>query len=453
MWTDLFKKRTSGHFSSFQVICLGFLLVIAVGCVLLMLPISARGDGKASFFDALFTAVSAVCVTGLVVQDTATFWSPFGQAVILSLIQIGGMGVITIAVLITKISGKKIGLMQRGVMQDSIAAPQIGGIVRLTGFIVKTTVLIELAGAAVMAPVFCGEFGIAKGLWYALFHSVSAFCNAGFDLMGAKEPFSSLTSYAGQPVINLAVMLLIIIGGISFLVWDDVRTHGIHFQRYRLQSKLILIVSAVLIVFPALFFFLFEFSSSAWDDFSLADKIWMSLFQAVAPRTAGFNTADLSSFSEGGQAITIALMLIGGSPGSTAGGMKTTTVAVLFFSSLSVFLRKEDTECLGRRISAETVRNAAAILLLYLALLLFGGVSISLLDGLPISVSFFEAASAVGTVGLTLGVTTKLCAASRMILMFLMFFGRIGGLTLIFAALSPRRTPTAKKPLEKVTVG
>ena len=223
------KKQKS--MSSFQVIILSFFCLILVGTLLLMLPISSRERCFTSFADAMFTAVSATCVTGLIVKDTATYWSLFGQAVILTLIQIGGMGVITIGLAIMRVSGKKIGLSQRSIMQESISAPQVGGIVRLTGFILKTSAIIELTGAALLAPVFCKDFGIAKGLWYALWHSVSAFCNAGFDLMGVREPFSSLTTYNSSIYVNIVIMLLIIIGGIGFLVWHDIGEHKVQIKK------------------------------------------------------------------------------------------------------------------------------------------------------------------------------------------------------------------------------
>lgn len=446
-------KNKNRHFSSFQIISLGFLLVIIMGSVLLMLPVSTVSGKGTSFLDALFTATSAVCVTGLVVHDTATWWSGFGQAVLLLLIQVGGMGVVTVAVFIARMSGRKIGLMQRSTMQEAIAAPKVGGIVRLTVFILKTTLIIEAMGALLMMPVFCPEFGILKGIWYAMFHSVSAFCNAGFDLMGIKREYSSLTFYMGHPMINIVIMALIVIGGIGFLTWDDVKKNGYHLRKYRMQSKIILSASVILILLPAIYFFFGEFSKAVWEDTSFLEKIWMSLFQAVTPRTAGFNTIDLAALSEAGQTMMIILMLIGGAPGSTAGGMKITTFAVLFLSAIAVFGREEEATCFGRRIAGETIRQAAAILLLYLTLLLLGGISISILEGLPILPCFFEAASAIATVGLSLGLTPALCAASRFILILLMFFGRVGGMTLVFAALSNVRQSKAKLPQEKITVG
>ena len=433
--------------TSFQIIILGFLGVILLGTILLMLPLSNKDGCVTPFLDALFTSTSAVCVTGLVLHDTATYWSMFGQLVIMVLIQIGGMGVITVAAAFALISGRKISLMQRSTMQEAISAPKVGGIVRLTSFIIKTTLLIELAGAAIMTPVFFRDFG-AKGLWMALFHSISAFCNAGFDLMGARASFSSLTSYAEEPVINLTIMLLIIIGGIGFLTWDDIRSNRLHLHQYRMQSKIILCTTALLLAAPVVYFFFFEFGSLEPEK-----RILASLFQSVSPRTAGFNTVDLASLSEAGQCITIVLMLIGGSPGSTAGGMKTTTVAVLFATAISTFRRQESGHFFGRRVDDDVVKNAATILVMYLALFFFGGLTISIAEKLPMLTCLFEAASAVGTVGLTLGITPGLGIVSKIILITLMFCGRVGGLTLIFAALSGTQKNVSKFPREKITVG
>lgn len=434
--------------TSSQIIVLGFLGAILLGAFLLMLPF-ATADGKgATFADALFTATSATCVTGLVVQDTATYWSGFGQAVILLMIQVGGMGVVTFAVAISVASGKKIGLMQRSTMQEAISAPKMGGIVKLTGFILSTTAVIELLGAAVMAPVFIKEFGAGKGIWLAFFHSVSAFCNAGFDLMGSREKYSSLTSFIDNPLINIVIMVLIIVGGIGFLVWEDVKTNRHHLHKYRMQSKIVLITSAILILIPALFFFFTCFSGMP-----LKGRIFSSIFQSVTTRTAGFNTADLTKIGSGNTALMIVLMLIGGSPGSTAGGMKTTTVAVLILTAISVFRRKEHTNFAGRSIADSVLRNSVAIVMMYLILFLTGGVLITVLEDLPMMTCMFESASAIGTVGLTLGITPSLGAVSRIILIFLMYIGRVGGLTLIFSTITTNQSNMAKLPQEKLTVG
>lgn len=260
---ELTGKKNHRHITSFQVIILGFFSVILIGGLLLTLPVATQDGQGASFADGIFTATSAVCVTGLVVHDTATYWSMFGQAVILLLIQIGGMGVVTVAVAIAAVAGRKIGLMQRSVMQEAISAHQVGGIVRMTKFILKTSMAIELVGAVLLSLVFCKDFGMAKGLWYGLFHSVSAFCNAGFDLIGIREPFSSLTSYASQPIVNLTIMALIVTGGLGFLTWADIQKNKWHFKKYRMQSKVILTVTAGLILIPAVYFFFFEFSDLA----------------------------------------------------------------------------------------------------------------------------------------------------------------------------------------------
>lgn len=434
--------------SSSQIIILGFAGVILLGSLLLMLPWAARDGQSAAFSDALFTATSAVCVTGLVVRDTATYWSPFGQGIILVLFQIGGMGVVPIAAAITVASGKKISLMQRSTMQEAISAPQMGGILRLTGFILQTTLIIELLGALLLAPAFSLELGWRKGIWYGLFHSVSAFCNAGFDLMGIRQSFSSLTAFSAHAVINIGVIFLIVFGGIGFTTWEDIHNNGLHFRKYRMQSKVILVTTGLLIVIPALYFFFFELGER-----TLAERIWASLFQSVTPRTAGFNTVDLTTFSEAGLAVIILLMLVGGSPGSTAGGMKTTTFAVLLSTAVSVFRRRAHTRFFGRRIAEDTIRDAATILTLYLVLFLVGGCIISRVEELPLLTCLFETASAVGTVGLTLGITPQLGQLSRAVLIFLMYIGRVGGLTLIFSAVSAQNDYSSRFPKEKLTVG
>ncbi len=443
MW-GLFHRR---QIRSSQIILLGFALVIALGALVLMLPVSSRSGTMTPFLNCLFTSTSAVCVTGLVVYDTATHWSAFGQGVILLLIQIGGMGVITVAAAITMASGKKISLMQRSTMQDAVSAHHVGGIVRFTGFILRGIFLFELLGALMLMTVFIPEYGI-NGIWLAVFHSVSAFCNAGFDLMGTNSPYSSLTAYTSHPVVNITIMLLIIVGGIGFLTWQDIRQNGYHMKRYRMQSKVILTVTGILILLPALYFYFFEFSS-----FSLSQRFWGSLFQAVTPRTAGFNTLDLTELSETGQMLICLLMLIGGSPGSTAGGMKTTTFAVLLACAVAVFRKRENGRFFGRRIADDTVKNAVTVFLLYITLFFAGGMIISRAEGLPLMACLFESASAAGTVGLTLGITPSLGWISKLVLISLMFFGRVGGLTLIFATLPATKNTLSRLPLEKITVG
>ena len=439
-----FKK----HLTTFQSIFLGFFLIIIIGSLLLMLPISSVSGKVTPFNESLFTATSAVCVTGLVVHDTGSYWSAFGQAVILILIQIGGLGVITVAASFALLSGRKISLMQRSTMQEAIAAPKIGGIVRLTGFVLKATLIFELSGAVIMMPVLCKDYGV-KGVWLAVFHSISAFCNAGFDILGTDaSKYVSLTQYVNCTSINLAVIFLIVIGGIGFLTWEDIYTNKLHFRRYRMQSKVILITSAVLIIVPALYFFFFDL-----NNLPIKQRILSSLFQSVTTRTAGFNTVDLTALQEPSIATMIVLMIIGGSPGSTAGGIKTTTVAVLIANSLATFGRKDSSNFFKRRIDNQVVKNASTILIMYLVLSFTGAVAISTAEKIPFLKCLFETSSAIGTVGLTLGITPELGLFSQLILILLMFCGRVGGLTLIYAAISNTKKNISKYPLEHITVG
>lgn len=442
------KSNIKKRLSSFQVILLGFAGVILLGALLLMLPISSAERVVTPFNEALFTSTSAVCVTGLVVKDTGSYWSSFGQAVIITLIQIGGLGVVTIAASFSMLAGRRISLMQRSTMQDAISAPKVGGIVKLTKFIITGTFIIEAVGAVSMMPVFCKNFG-AKGIWMSVFHSVSAFCNAGFDILGTEgNQFCSLTPYTSNPVINITVMLLIVIGGIGFLTWDDICNNKFKIKKYSMQSKIILLTSLILILLPAIYFFIFDYS-----DYSIGNRLLASLFQSVTTRTAGFNTTDLTKLTRPSQAIMIFLMLVGGSPGSTAGGLKTTTMAVLILNAFACFKRKENVCAFGRRIDDSVIKNAATIVMMYITLFFIGGVSICTIEKLPLVASLFETASAIGTVGLTLGITPKLSLASQIILIILMYLGRVGGLTLIYATLSVKKQINAKLPLDKITVG
>jgi len=434
--------------SSFQIIISGFVGVILLGALLLMLPVSTTEGCITPFNETLFTATSAVCVTGLVVQDTGSYWSGFGQAVILALIQIGGLGVVTVAASFALLSGRKISLMQRSTMQDAISAPKVGGVVRLTQFILRGTFLIELLGAAAMLPVFCRDYGW-RGIWMAVFHSISAFCNAGFDILGTENNlYPSLTGYTGSPIINITIMLLIVIGGIGFLTWDDICEHKWHFHRYRVQSKVILAITGFLIVMPAAFFFFEDFSA-----LPTGTQLLVSFFQSVTTRTAGFNTVALSAMSSASKGIMILLMLIGGAPGSTAGGMKTTTLGVLLANAVATFRQRDNAQFFKRRIDCNTVKTASTILTMYLTLFFGGGIFISVYEHLPLSDCLYETSSAVGTVGLTLGITPQLHIPSQIVLIILMYLGRVGGLTLIYATLSGKKAGNAKLPQEKITVG
>lgn len=444
----MLARKLGIKLSSFQIIILGFATLILISAVLLMLPISSRLGKITPFSEALFTATSAVCVTGLVVRDTGSYWSTFGQTIIFLLIQIGGLGVITVAASFALISGRKMSILDRSTMQDAISAHKVGGIVRLTKLILKGTFIIELIGATVLLVVFVPEYGL-KGVWFAIFHSVSAFCNAGFDLFGTDtSQYNSLVVYSGNILVNITIIALITIGGIGFLTWDDIYKNKHRFRHYSMQSKVILLTSLFLVVVPALIFFCVDFKT-----LPLKDRFLASLFQSVTCRTAGFNTVDISKMLGATKAIMIVLMIIGGSPGSTAGGMKTTTFAVMLANLYSTFRKQNDVHFFSRRVDKVIIKNASTVLMMYLSLLFIGAVIISLCENLSFEVSLYETASAVGTVGLTLGVTPSLGLVSRLILIMLMFFGRVGGLTLIYATLLDKKPVLSQFPQGNITVG
>jgi trk system potassium uptake protein TrkH len=438
------------HFrlSGSQTILLGFIVLIAAGALLLMLPISTRSGEWTGITDAFFTATSASCVTGLVVYDTWSHWSWFGQLVILALIQIGGMGVVTITTVLSRIVGKRLGLQARTTMQEAVSAPNLGEIMKYTRFIFIGCVLFEGMGAVLMAPVFISEYGPLKGIWMAIFTSISAFCNAGFDLNGSYGEFSSMTPYMDNPVIVLTLVFLILTGGLGFLTWMDIRKNGLKFYKYSTQSKMIIVMEIVLVLIPMLYLWYGEYS-----DLPYAQRFFASLFQAVTPRTAGFNTTDYNNFSGTGVVMTVILMLIGGAPGSTAGGMKITTVAILFFTMLSVFKREKAPAVFRRRITTEAVYGAVAVFTLDMILTLFGAMFISKIENTDFLKTLFESASAVATVGLSMGLTPTLCKISKIILILLMYTGRVGGLTLVFAAISRKSLDNKHYPADNIAVG
>lgn len=436
------------HFNSFQTILLEFICLIFAGAILLDLPISSANHESVPFINALFTSTSAVCVTGLVVYDTSLQWSLFGKTVILILIQIGGIGVVSMLVLLMIATGKRIGIFQRLLMQDAISAPQIGGIIRFTRFFLKGTLIIESVGALLLFPEFARQYGFLRGLGFAVFHSISAFCNAGFDLMGFRAPFSSFTWYSNNTWISVILMALIIIGGLGFLTWEDLLSNKFRIRGLRLQTKMILSMTLILIAVPALYFFFFEFSG-----LPLKERFLVSLFQAVTPRTAGFNTVQYTDLSEGGILITIILMLIGGAPGSTAGGMKITTTFVIVASTHAYLRQWQNVNAFRRRIEPDIVHNAVTIVTIYVTLLLLGTLILSGIERVPVITAMFECASALGTVGLSLGLTPSLTSVSKLVLIGFMFLGRTGGLTLAYAMLRSKVRTQPRMPSERITVG
>lgn len=437
--------------SPLRTIVLGYSGIILLGALLLVLPISSRARCWTSFADALFTSTSATCVTGLIVQDTYTYWSLFGQIVILILIQVGGIGFMTLAISALMLTKQKIGLRNRYTLQESVNAPQVGGIVRMTRFILLGTGLIEGSGAVLLAFRFCPQFGFLKGLYFAVFHAISAFCNAGFDLMGGTAPFSSLTGFVADPLVNIVIIALIVLGGLGFFVWSDIITAKFLFRKFKLHTKVVLITTLALIIIPFILILFFEYQNPIFGEKTSA-YIFGSLFQTVTTRTAGFNTADIASLSDATIVLMLLLMLIGGSPSSTAGGLKTTTFAMLAASIFSVFRQRKNIECFKRRIGDDTLLKIIAITAMYVILFFTCGMLLCAFDGVGLKEALFETASAIGTVGITLGITGGLGTASHIILILLMFFGRVGGLTLLLAFHDHGGTPS-KYPVEKITIG
>ena len=445
----MFYLFTKKIVSDFQIIILAFACVILLGGILLMLPVSSAAGLWTPFSEALFTSTSAVCVTGLVVHDTMTYWSIFGKTVILLLIQTGGMGVVTLSAMVLSVTGHKLGLVQRTLIQDSIGSEHMGGLVRMVRFIVKVMLTVEGIGACFLATVFIPLYGPLKGAAFSVFHSVSAFCNAGFDLMGEQGEYSSLTGFAANPVVTLTISLLIILGGIGFFTWKDFIDHGLKFRRYRMQTKAILVMTAALLLLPAIYLFMAEYGN-----LPLGERLLAAIFQAVTPRTAGFNTTDLTQMSGTGQAVTVILMLIGGAPGSTAGGMKVTTIFVILATCASVFGGEEECSGFGRSIDNKVISQSMALMTIYMTLFLVSGAVICSLEQQPLHICLFEAASAIGTVGLTLGITPSLGLISKIILIALMFLGRTGGLTIAWALFKIQGPSVNRKyPKGNIAVG
>ena len=442
-------KRSLTHV---QVIALGYLLIITVGTVLLMLPFASADGISAGFLDAFFTSTSASCVTGLILRDTATGWSLFGQIVIIVLIQIGGLGFMTIATFLYLILNKRMGLRQREIMVESINVTQIGGIMKLARHIVKGTLIFELSGALLMSVRFIPMFGFAKGLWYGVFHSISAFCNAGFDLMGAIQPFSSFTSRYDDWFINVVMMILITVGGLGFLVWDDLNKFGFKWKKYRFHTKLVLVTSAILTFGGAAVIFLLE-GKSTGADLGFGDRVLTALFASVTARTAGFNTVDVGAMSGGGKLLTMVLMFIGGSPGSTAGGVKTTTIACLVLYSFGNLFGQKKPVAFGRSISADTLKKSSNICVLNLSLALTASILISHFQTFDLSDVVFECMSAIGTVGMTAGITQSLVPASAVVIAVLMMLGRVGSVTFAVAILNRRANDAIRYPEEEIIVG
>lgn len=447
-------KRILKHLSRTQFIAVGFLIIILTGTVLLMLPISSRSSTTTPFLDALFTATSATCVTGLVVKDTFTHWSYFGQGVILLMIQIGGLGFITIGVFLATFLRKKIGLSERGLAQESMNTLQIGGVVRMVKNIVRGTFFFEGIGALILSCRFMmlGTLDVLESIYYGIFHSVSAFCNAGFDLFGRFEEYSSLVSFVDDPIVNITIMSLIIIGGIGFIVWEDLRIHRFKVKHYMLHTKIVLSTTIIITLISSAIFFILEYHH-AMADLSFFGKIWASLFASVTARTAGFNTIDVASLTTSSKMLTNVLMFIGGSPGSTAGGIKTTTFTILIFSIWSMLRQKTGCNIFKRRIEDHTIRKASIVFILDLSLAIMAVIAISAIESFLLEDILLEVFSAIGTVGMSTGITRSLGVASRIVIILLMYCGRLGSLSFALFFAEKKKAEAVKLPVEKITIG
>lgn len=446
------KRMAKLKTSYLRIIAMGFLLMITIGTVLLMLPIASKEGKGISFVDALFTATSASCVTGLVVVDTYSHWTLFGQLVILGLIQIGGLGFVTIGVYLAVILKKKIGLAQREAVKESVSSIHSSGTVRMTKQIIKGTLLIEGTAALLFSFRFIPLLGWREGIYYSIFHAISGFCNAGFDLMGRWEAYSSLCLFQSDVLINGGVMALIVIGGLGFFVWEDILCHKWQFRKYALHTKMVVTITGLLIVGGACLFYLLE-QNTVLLGLSEGEKILASLFAAVTPRTAGFNTVDIAAMSPAGKLLTAVLMFIGGSPGSTAGGVKTTTVAVMFLSALAMIRSSHGTNIFGRRLEEEAVRKAATVCFINLFLALTAILLLLAIQPLDFMDVLLEVFSAIGTVGMSTGVTRQLNTLSKVIIIILMYCGRLGSLSFILVFAQKKKVPPILNPKEKILVG
>ena len=448
----IFKKRIR-KFTTTQIIILGYLTLILLGTFLLSLPFASKTPGWTNFVDSLFTATSATCVTGLITVPTFEHWTLFGQLVILVLIQIGGIGFVSILTIFSLFLNRKIGLYERKLIMQSAGSFEIANVVSLVIRVIIITLSVELLGVILLSIRFIPDFGIVKGIYRAIFTSTSAYCNAGFDLF---EGGTSLMPYANDVLVNVVIMCLIIIGGLGFLVWNDIIANKLKWSKYHLHTKIVILMTLGLIILPAIFFFFFE-KNKSMQGMEAGERILASLFQSVSSRTAGFATVDYSTMSHPSNILSMVLFIIGGSPGGTAGGIKTTTFFVLLLSVLKANKKATHIRVNNRRLEANIVRQATSISLLYIELIVVGAIIILAIQGDMFTVEevLFETCSATGTVGTTLGITQELYAGSKIVIILLMFIGRIGGFTLLllFQERDTEQERALKQPKEKLILG
>ena len=438
--------------SAWQFLTLGYLIIILTGALLLTLPLASKAGTWTPFLDALFTATSATCVTGLVVVDTFLHWTVFGQLVVLALIQVGGLGFMTVLTLVMVLMGRNVGLYQRQLIRQSAGSLSLSGSVSLILKILRGTLIIEGTGAVLLAIRFCQDFGLIRGIYFGIFHSVSAFCNAGFDLMGSYGAFSSLTPYADDPLVSLTIVGLIFMGGLGFLVWTDLVKCRLRFRKFALHTKVALLATFSLILIPTLLFYFFE-RDGLLAGLSLPQALLRSLFAAVTPRTAGFNTIDMASMSNGSYLLTIILMFIGGNSGSTAGGIKITTFVVMSATALAGARRSDNLVLGGRQLEDGQIREAAATLSAYMILVVTGCLVLAGVESFDLTQITLEVVSAIATVGLSTGITTALSPISHVTLILLMFAGRLGVMTLAIAFAERKNPPPLRRPSDKILIG
>ncbi len=448
------KKRKTKN-TVWQTLALGYLFVILIGSALLILPFATAKGESTSYLGALFTSTSATCVTGLTPYQTGTHWSLFGQIVILMLIQLGGLGFMTFVSSILLFFKRGIGLGNRRLLMASAGSEKLAGLSTLVKRIVIGTAIFEFAGAAALCFRFVPDFGWARGIYYSVFHSVSAFCNAGFDLL-SYEGFGSLSYYATDPVVSVTICILIIMGGLGFCVWGDVLDCRFRYKKYQLNTKVVLTVSFILITVSTFLFMLFEWENPTYADYNFGQKLLVSFFNSVTPRTAGFFTTDPSSMSESGYLLTVVLMFIGGSSGSTAGGLKVGTFSVIIMGMIGVFRGKRDLNIGKRRIEYSLVSQSLAIFAAMLMIIIISTLSICAIERSEIA-SFetvlYECVSAVCTVGLSINLTPHLAAFSKIILIILMYAGRVGILTLALALSKNEKDPEIRYPVDTLIIG
>ena len=444
-----FSSKKKIRLNGVQILALGFLIAIIIGAIILSLPISSRTGEPTNFLDAIFTSTSAVCVTGLITLDTSTHWSVFGQTVIITLIEIGGLGFMSFGVLISLILGKKITLRERLVMQEAMNTYSIQGLVKMVKYVLIFTMSVQFFGALLLSTQFVPEYGIGRGIFYSIFHSISAFCNAGFDLFG-----TSLVGYSSNSVVILVISALIIIGGLGFTVLLEIYEFK-GMKKLSLHSKLVLITTAILVFGGAILMLIFEYNNvDTIANMNIKDKLLNSFFASVTPRTAGFNSISTDGMTTAGKFLTIILMFIGGSPGSTAGGLKTATFGLIILTVISVIKGREDTEAFGKRFAKELVYKAFALLIIAVGLIIVVTMLLSVTEkGIEFIDLLYEATSAFATVGLTTGVTQKLSTVGRIIIMIMMYFGRVGPLTVALALTNRKKKVDYKYPEGKILIG